>query len=81
MHDPVEGFLEVCKYALKFSDLSLSDNYHAFEIMSGMRLIDAHGVLRGVEIPNTLLDEIIESEPYLELFYRYLNGIYHQTSS
>lgn len=81
LHDPVEGFLEVCKYALKFSDLSLADNYHAFEVMSKMRLIDSHGVLRGVKIPDNLLDEILQSEPYLELFYRYLNGTYHQTSS
>lgn len=81
LSDPVEGFIEVCKYALKFSDLSLSDNYHAFEVMSGMRLIDSHGVLRGVEIPDNLLDEILDSEPYLELFYRYLNGFYRQTSS
>lgn len=81
LHDPVEGFLEVCKYALKFSDLSLSDNYHAFEVMAGMRLIDAHGILRGVVIPDSLLDEIIDSEPYVELFYRYLNGFYRQTSS
>lgn len=81
LHDPVEGFLEVCKYALKFSDLSLADNYHAFEVMSKMRLIDSHGVLRGVDIPDSLLDEILQSEPYLELFYRYLNGIYRQTTS
>ena len=81
LSDPVEGFIEVCKYALKFSDLSLSDNYHAFEVMAGMRLIDSHGVLRGVDIPDSLLEEILESQPYLELFYRYLNGIYLQTSS
>ena len=81
LHDPVEGFLEVCKYALKFSDLSLADNYHAFEVMAGMRLIDAHGVLRGVDIPDSLLDEILDSEPYFELFYRYLRGSYCQTSS
>lgn len=76
LHDPVEGFLEVCKYALKFSDLSLSDNYHAFEVMSGMRLIDSHGVLRGVVIPDNLLDEILDFEPYVELFYRYMKGSY-----
>ncbi|SDX64010.1 hypothetical protein SAMN05216333_1722 [Nitrosomonas oligotropha] len=81
LHDPIEGFLEVCKYALKFSDLSLSDNYHAFKVMAGMRLIDSHGILRGVVIPDSLLDEIIDSEPYVELFYQYLNGLYRQTSS
>ena len=76
LSDPVEGFIEVCKYALKFSDLSLADNYHAFEVMSGMRLIDSHGVLRGVEIPDSLLDDILEDEPFLELFYRYIKGSY-----
>mgnify|MGYP003386269345 CR=1 FL=1 len=76
LHDPVEGFLEVCKYALKFSDLSLADNYHAYEVMSGMRLIDAHGILRGVQIPDSLLDDILENEPFLELFYRFFGGVY-----
>lgn len=76
LHDPVEGFLEVCKYALKFSDLSLKDNYHAYEVMSGMRLIDSHGILRGVQIPDSLLDDILENEPFLELFYRYIKGAY-----
>ena len=76
LHDPIEGFLEVCKYALKFSDLSLADNYHAYEVMSGMRLIDAHGILRGVQIPDSLLDDILENEPFLELFYRYIKGSY-----
>lgn len=76
LSDPVEGFIEVCKYALKFSDLSLADNYHAFRVMSGMRLIDSHGVLRGVDIPDSLLDDILNDEPFLELFYRYRKGSY-----
>jgi hypothetical protein len=81
LSDPVEGFLEVCKYALKFGDLSLADNYHAFEVMSEMRLIDSHGILRGVKVPESLLDENLEDEPYIDLFYRFLNGRYRQTSS
>jgi hypothetical protein len=44
--------------------------------MSGMRLIDAHGVLRGVQIPESLLDDILDNEPFLELFYRYIKGSY-----
>lgn len=74
LHDPVDGFLEVCKYALKFSDLSLPDNYHAFEVMSGMRLIDSHGCMRGVVIPDDLLDESLDDQPYIELLYRYFGG-------
>lgn len=74
LHDPVDGFLEVCKYALKFSDLSLVDNYSAFEVMSGMRLIDSHGCMRGVIIPD-LLDESLDDQPYIELLYKYCFGV------
>jgi len=74
LHDPVEGFLEVCKYALKFSDLSLEHNYHAFEVMSGMRLIDSHGCMRGVVIPENLLDDSLDDLPFVELLYRYFVG-------
>lgn len=72
LHDPVEGFLEVCKYALKFSDLSEADNWHAYKVMSGQRLIDSHGLMRGVEIPESLLDEPLDGLPYVDLLYRYL---------
>ncbi len=72
LHDPVEGFLEVCKYALKFSDLSEADNWHAYQVMSGQRLIDSHGLMRGVEIPDDLLDDPLEDLPFVELLYRYL---------
>lgn len=74
LHDPVEGFLEVCKYALKFSDLKEADNWHAYEVMSGQRLIDSHGLMRGVEIPDDLLDEPLDDLPYVDLLYRYLVG-------
>lgn len=75
LHDPVEGFLEVCKYALKFSDLSPSDNFHAYEVMSGQRLIDAHGLMRGVNVPESLLDEQLDDQPFIELFYKYVREV------
>lgn len=82
LHDPVEGFMEVCKYALKFSDLEPADNFHAYEVMAGHRLVDAHGVMRGVDIPESLLDEPLDDLPYVEWFYRYFDGIgYSLTSS
>jgi hypothetical protein len=74
LHDPVEGFLEVCKYALKFSELEPADNWHAYEVMSRQRLIDSHGLMRGVEIPDDLLDEPLDGLPYVDLLYRYLVG-------
>lgn len=66
--------MEVCKYALKFSDLEPADNWHAYAVMAGQRLIDSHGLMRGVEIPDSLLDEPLEGLPYLHLFYRYFPG-------
>lgn len=74
LHDPVEGFLEVCKYALKFSDLDEADNWHAYEVMSGQRLIDSHGLMRGVDIPESLLDEPLDGLPFVDLLYRYFVG-------
>lgn len=75
LHDPVDGFIEVCKYALKFSDLELKDNYHAFDVMSGMRLIDSHGVMRGVKVPENLLDAALDDLPFVDLLYRFYKGI------
>lgn len=70
--DPVEGFIEVCKYALKFSDLSPADNLHAYDIMSGQRLFDSHGLMRGVQIPDELVDDDLSDDlPFMLLFYRY----------
>lgn len=74
LHDPVDGFIEVCKYALKFSDLSLADNWHAYEVMRRSRLIDSHGCMRGVEVPEDLTETPLDELPFFDLFYRYFTG-------
>ncbi len=72
--DVVSGFMEVFKYALKFSELPLEDNWDAYEQLSGKRLVDAFGLLRGVEVPDDLTDEpILDELPYIELFYQWMN--------
>jgi len=63
------GMLEVFKYALKFQDLSLDDTWHAYETLKGKRLMGSFGNLRGVEAPESLLDDPLENLPYLELLY------------
>ena len=70
--DPVTGFLEVCKYAVKFSGLALPDLWHAYRVLSRQRLIDSHGLFRGVVIPESLTDEPLDDLPFVELLYRYL---------
>jgi hypothetical protein len=74
--DLLSGFLEVFKYAVKFSDLPLEDNWHGYEVLSGKRLIASFGVLRGVIIPENLSDEPeFDDLPFIELMYRFSQGV------
>ncbi len=77
--DPSEGFMEVFKYAVKFSDLTLEDNWHAAQVLKGKRLLNSFGLFRGVEIPDSLLDEPLDELPYWDRFYRYLGDEYQFT--
>jgi len=67
----VGGFLEVFKYAVKFSDLPLADNFQGYELLSGKRLIAAFGAFRGVVVPESLTDEPLTDLPFVEHFYRF----------
>ena len=70
--DPASGFIEVFKYAVKFSDQDEADTVHAWEVLRGKRLLASAGAFRGVVVPDEL-DEALEL-PYVTLFYRYLHG-------
>ena len=70
--DPASGFIEVFKYAVKFSDQDEADTVHAWEVLRGKRLLASAGSFRGVVVPDEL-DEALEL-PYVTLFYRYLHG-------
>lgn len=67
----IDGFLEIFKYALKFSDMSLEDNFYAYEILNKQRLVGNFGILRGVEVEENLEDFCPEDEPYIDLFFKY----------
>lgn len=69
----VGGFMEVFKYALKFSEMTLEDNWTAYKTLKGKRLVNPFGELRGVKIPNELTDPSLEL-PYIELFYKFVGG-------
>ena len=73
------GFLEVFKYALKFSELPLADNWEAYERLKGKRLVDSFGCLRGVEVPDDLNDEFFDDLPFVEMLYRYTAAGYSLT--
>ena len=75
MHGEIDGFLETFKYALKFSDLPLADNWEAFQKLKGKRLINSFGVLRGVEVPEDLTDDDLDEDlPYMLMLYTYRKG-------
>ncbi|WP_151840875.1 protein rep [Acinetobacter soli] len=66
---------EVCKYALKFGDLSVENTWEAFKVLKGKRLSGAFGSLWGVKIPDNPEDEFDYSDlPYLEMIYKFVFG-------
>ena len=71
--------MEVFKYAVKFSDLSLEDNWQAARILKGKRLLNSFGLFRGVQVPESLLDEPLDGLPYFDRFYRFFGGHYQLT--
>ncbi|CED58040.1 Rep protein (plasmid) [Aliivibrio wodanis] len=75
-NDPVQGFIEVFKYALKFSDLTPDKNYEAYKILKGKRLQGSFGDFWGVNVPEKMTDDLFEELPFLELFYRYTQNGY-----
>jgi hypothetical protein len=70
----IEGFMEVFKYAVKISSLDLSDNWEAFQLLAGRRLVNSFGLFRGVIIPEQMTDELLDDLPFVELFYQYIDG-------
>jgi hypothetical protein len=76
--DPVSGFIEVFKYAVKFSDQPPADTVHAFATLFGKRLMASAGLFRGVVVPDDLMDdpEGLQDLPYATLFYRFIRGGY-----
>lgn len=70
----VDGFLEIFKYALKFSDMSLKDNFHAYQVLNRKRLVENFGILRGVKVDDDLSDFCPEDEPYIDLFFKYFSS-------
>ena len=71
--DPVSGFIEVFKYAVKFSDQEPVDTVHAWETLRGKRLLASSGCFRGVVIPDELTDDCsdVEGLPFMDMLYRY----------
>lgn len=79
--DPAQGFVEVFKYALKFSDLKPKENIEAYSYLKGKRLTGSFGCFWGVKIPEKMTDDLLEDLPYIELFYKYTKAGYSLQSA
>lgn len=69
----VDAMQEVFKYALKFSDLDLENQFHAWDTLRGKRLTGSFGSLWGIQVPDELLDDLshLDDLPFIEMVYRY----------
>lgn len=74
--DPAGGFMEVFKYALKFSDMDEADTVEAFRALRKRRLVASAGAFRGTVIPDQLTDEPLDDLPFVEYFYQYFERGY-----
>jgi hypothetical protein len=71
------GVAEAFKYSLKFNDLDIEDQVHAYSVLRGRRLLFSYGCLRNVEISDSLLDDIegrLSLEPWMDILYKYAVG-------
>ncbi len=66
-------FVEIFKYALKFSDLSYADTFHVYQTLTRRKLMGSFGAFRGLKVAQR---ETPHEATYRELFYRYLEGEY-----
>ena len=64
-------FVEIFKYALKFSDMEFDDNFTAWEILKGRNLMGTFGEFRGLDVEKEDTKIALKDEPYIELFYKY----------
>ena len=80
--DPVSGFIEVFKYAVKFSDQEPADTVHAWTQLKGKRLLASSGCFRGVDIPEELTDDAsdVVGLPFMDMLYRYTRAGYSSSS-
>ena len=78
--EPASAFCEVFKYALKFSTLTLEQNWEAYLVYTRRRKLFSLGAFRGISLPEDLTDEPLDALPYTDLFYRWLDTDrqYHQ---
>lgn len=70
-----EPYLEVFAYALKFSEMEHPDRWHAFNTLKGERLISSFGDLRGLQLPESENDDLLDSdEPFVDVLFNWCSS-------
>jgi len=77
--DYSDGFMEVFKYAMKFTELTHNQIWIAHETLSPTgrltRLQGSIGLFRGVQVPKAMTDdEITDNVPFMLILYKFLKG-------
>lgn len=70
----MKAVCEVFRYALKFGEMDISDQVHAYKVLQGRRLVRDFGSLHGVKVPDDLHDTIedeLKLSPYVDMMYQY----------
>lgn len=73
----LKSICEVFRYALKFGEMEIKDQVHAYKVLKGRRLVRDFGLLHGVQVPDELHDTIeadLALEPYIDLMYQHVGG-------
>ena len=74
-HGYSKAAAEVCKYALKFGDLSVEKTWEAFKVLKGKRLTGSFWASVGCQNSDTMTDDMPEEDlPYLEMLYKFTYG-------
>ena len=76
MVNPVKAFLEVFKYAIKFSDQSEDDTWHCYQTLKAKRLLASFGDFRSIPELDDLNDDPLEGLPYYLMIYKFFDGHY-----
>lgn len=70
------AFCEVFKYALKFQELPLADNFDAWRFLHGRRLVASSGCLFGVDPGESLMDPEEDDPRFYDLLFQFTGHSY-----
>jgi hypothetical protein len=73
--DKDKAFIEIFKYALKFSVMTFADTWHAYNTLHGKRLFGSFGLFRGLDIDDDCPEP--EEDVYCKLLYTYHTPFYN----